>query len=171
MKTYIYYNAVPRCPRCNNSRTGYYIKYSGKEKNKIIAEKLKKGEIVFPLNSTILPANNLYCEECGVEWAGNVKKIKITKEDLILILKEKNILEEDIFEIKNNSHYQGFLSFDQTIKEDLACNTKPKKTSKLFGFISNIAKSSMERTKRSLKSDLDFITRKQVKEIHNGKNK
>lgn len=162
MNNFIYHKIVPKCPNCNSSRTGYYIKYFGKNKNKLIADKLKVGEIVYPINSTILPPNNLYCEECGTEWCGSIKTLKITKDELDEIMEEKDITENLIFETRENNQYQGYLYLSEEPEQPKAAIKKRTKFTRLVDFFKPIVIKKKNKIKEQLIDEVNFFKQKRI---------
>lgn len=72
---------VPLCPRCNGNYTGRYIIGTKKEAPKLIQNHLNKRERVRVINVTMIPYNNCFCDGCGLEWHGIIKKLFISNEE------------------------------------------------------------------------------------------
>lgn len=66
----IYYY-VPPCPECGSKATGRFLSVRERDQTWALREALKNGELaqIAPSNAAL----NLFCIDCGHEWAGEVK--------------------------------------------------------------------------------------------------
>lgn len=142
---------IPNCPRCNSFKTGRFIPYSGRDKNKLISNHLRKGEIVFPVDTLVVPRLNLYCEDCGLEWAGDLTKIKINKQELETICEEKEIHDEFVKYVNETSFYRGELLGYSYQEND---GKKSKKKSKIVAFGKKIMLSQIAKTKNKITKEV-----------------
>lgn len=99
MKKYYF---VEPCPRCDSDRTGYFIYCSDENSDRIIAARMKKGELVQVRNRVRDPADtNCFCLDCKAEWHGKIQTQYLTEEE---ILKEKELrgITDELIESKKN---------------------------------------------------------------------
>lgn len=96
-------HVTPPCPMCQSKRTGYKISYIGYFNDELIARHLRRGELVRP--SPVSFDNNLFCEDCGLEWTGETIIAKLNKKELQSLKTEKGISKEYIEEKENSSVY------------------------------------------------------------------
>lgn len=112
IKPYYY---VPPCPNCDSNFTGRFVRnHRNTERDWIINEALRHGELVKPMND--MPVySNAFCLNCGNIWRANIKFILISADEM---RKEKlkrgtaPILEERYEEIRKrdeNSNVFGFI--------------------------------------------------------------
>ena len=94
------YHYVPKCPRCNSYKTGSFIYVNTNyDYHRIVAKYMMKGELVRIRNSTFdSKGPNLYCEECGAEWYGNIITKKINLEEFQEESERRGITPENISE-------------------------------------------------------------------------
>ena len=63
------YCFVRPCPRCGSERTGYFVYCNEENADRLIASRMKKGELVRVRNSVKdLSDTNCFCEACKIEW-------------------------------------------------------------------------------------------------------
>lgn len=84
---------VPECPSCGSNKTGYYIPMTSNYKREK-TKKFLKGERVrqkepFSLNST-----NCFCQSCGQNWNGQIKKVDFDNDEFQDYLIERGFIEE-----------------------------------------------------------------------------
>lgn len=95
---------VPNCPKCGSSRTGQYLNLGPSPEREIVYAR-RKGELIRDWNGS--RDRNLYCEDCGFEWAGIPEKLKLTKEDLIALKKNKGIEAHEKLPSKKKKRRKG----------------------------------------------------------------
>ena len=92
------YNYVPPCPRCHSFRTGYVIEGQHTERNEQIkVKRMEMGEIVH-VHAFLSDDHNLFCENCGLNWQGEIEKKYLTLEEIDKEKEKRGIDEEYIFD-------------------------------------------------------------------------
>ena len=100
----IYLNKyVPSCPRCGSNKTGYFLIYGGKTPDYVIADHMRKGELVIP--TMMLQDANCFCSECGIRWYSplqtSFKGSRFIREEKELRgITEEKILDSETTDIK-----------------------------------------------------------------------
>lgn len=119
---------VPKCPKCNSNRTGYFI-YGEYQNETILFKHLLKGEYVYQ-KTFLNDANNCFCLDCGTEWEG-ILKVKILSQKNIEIEKsKKGITDKYIKETKK--------IFEKIKEQNAKESNKKSITNKLYTIIKNI---------------------------------
>ena len=84
---------VPSCPKCGSCRTGRYVYYSGRFPERLIAQYMRKGELI--RTSSGFGGSLCFCGDCGLEWYGDPqtkllsgRQIRARKEDMEITRKE-----------------------------------------------------------------------------------
>ncbi len=108
----IRYTYVPPCPRCGSANTGRYIHQEITLWSFADAERkaLDRGELVrvSSLPSSQMEAN-LFCADCGVEWMGSTRTLKLTRDEIDGIKTKKEITEADFAKFQKKKQ-KGLLS-------------------------------------------------------------
>jgi len=95
------YNFVPSCLRCGSDATGYYVYCNESDSDKVIAEHMKKGELVRTRTGVRNPEdNNCFCNHCNAEWYGKIDTMKLSYEDIEDEKKLRGIEYDDIKRIR-----------------------------------------------------------------------
>ena len=91
----MYYN-VPPCPQCGSRRTGRYLRkpisIDPEDERSMVEKCLKHGELI--RFSWMVPIRNAYCEDCGHEWAQNIRVELVSPERIMEEAAARGTMEE-----------------------------------------------------------------------------
>ena len=76
---HIYYY-VPPCPACGSRKTGRYVRQplTAGDMRFVEVESLRSGELI--RFAPRIPEKNVYCEDCGHEWACSIRASLMPRE-------------------------------------------------------------------------------------------
>lgn len=99
------YHYVPPCPRCNSSKTGYFITVSSfnlHNLDKIIFSHLANGELVQARYSdNEMVYENAFCSDCGCEWYTNIDVFRLNDVEINNEKKKRGITNKDYTNLRN----------------------------------------------------------------------
>lgn len=130
-----FYTEVPMCPKCNSSRTGYFI-YGQYQKGNLLYSHLKKGEFVYV--KALTDNTNCFCVDCGVQWEGKINTKIVDGKTLKKIKDDKGITQEYIENIKNN--LMEIKKESENILEQTSNLKEYKRQRKIKSFLKKIIK-------------------------------
>jgi hypothetical protein len=79
---HIYYY-VPPCPACGSRKTGRYVRQplTAGDMRFVEVESLRSGELI--RFAPRIPEKNVYCEDCGHEWACSIRASLMPRERIM----------------------------------------------------------------------------------------
>ena len=129
------YNYVEPCRRCGSFETGYYIYSNTDDANSLMYNALKKGELVrvrMGLRDSSLPS--LFCDECGVEWNGQIIRKRLNNEELLQEFENRGI---NLNEILSPKELRKMAEEEKVLVEK---KKKKKKLKKVMQFLTGFKK-------------------------------